>query len=675
MAPPTPPSSSSETPEKSSAPAGAGSLRSRTSGPAELRNIAILAHVDAGKTTVSERLLYLGEMIPSMGEVEEGLATMDYLEEEKKRGITIEAGIASYEWKGAKVTFVDTPGHVDFGVEVDFALRAVEGVVLVLSGVSGIESQSLEAWEKIQSNRNSVLIFVNKLDLPTSDHRKVLEQVKLLFRVNPVILTLPLFSEGSIEGVIDVMNGVSIYRAQGNVRKLVKGPIPEGMREEYEAARKGLLDAASEFRDEIAEAFLNGVEPEADILQDGLRLAVLSGRHVPLYLGSALKSIGIRQLMNGIRGLLPPPAPAAGPGGAKALVIKIRHYQGIGQIRLLKAFAPFSLGEAKLWGGEEARLYRVFAETLEEIDAVAAGEIAAIKADRGWNIGEHLGGGSGERFRGREYRPILQARIELQHEEDFDHVSKALKLVAEAEPSISIEPDMQAGGWQVNTVGELQLDVLCRKLEQDFGCRIRSGAPRVRYLERLRRPSGPIVHKTVIHNITVEIAMEAASGPEGQLENEIRFPAETIGENIRKVLQSAFWNFCEQGVLGQGAMAGLKVEIRHFRLEGAGGLEGASFKSLKDALELNLGPEKFEVLEPLMNLQVIVPDEFCGAVLADLAAKGASVRKLDSDGHNSIILLEIPLEKTFGYATLLRSLSKGLGVFVLTYGKHAPRKR
>src|SRR5687768_6730270 len=161
----------------------------------ETRNLAILAHVDAGKTTVSERLLYFSETIPGLGEVDEGLATMDYLEEEKKRGITIEAGIASYSWKGSRVTFVDTPGHVDFGVEVDFALRAVEGVVLVLSGVSGIESQSLEAWEKIKANRNKTLLFINKLDLASADFRRVMEQVQVMFGVKPVALTLPVYVE------------------------------------------------------------------------------------------------------------------------------------------------------------------------------------------------------------------------------------------------------------------------------------------------------------------------------------------------------------------------------------------------------------------------------------------------------------------------------------------------
>src|SRR5690606_2580888 len=162
----------------------------------ETRSIAILAHVDAGKTTVSERLLYFSEAIPGLGEVDEGLATMDYLEEEKKRGITIEAGIASYQWKGTRVTFVDTPGHVDFGVEVDFALQAVEGVVLVLSGVSGIESQSLEAWEKIRANRNRALIFINKLDIQGSDFRKVMEQIQVMFGVKPVMLTMPVYMDG-----------------------------------------------------------------------------------------------------------------------------------------------------------------------------------------------------------------------------------------------------------------------------------------------------------------------------------------------------------------------------------------------------------------------------------------------------------------------------------------------
>ncbi|HLP40189.1 MAG TPA: GTP-binding protein, partial [Fibrobacteria bacterium] len=336
----------------------------------DTRNIAILAHVDAGKTTVSERLLYFSETIPGIGEVDEGLATMDYLEEEKKRGITIEAGIASYSWKGSRVTFVDTPGHVDFGVEVDFALKAVEGVILVLSGVSGIESQSLEAWEKAKANRNRSLLFINKLDLASADHRRVLEQVQVLFGVTPVALTLPVYVEGAdggapiLDGVIDVLNQLALYRSVEHPRKLIKGEIPAFLRDEYTAARKALVDVASQFNDSLLQAWMAGEELRNEDILAGLRAAMEAGGHIPVYMGSAIKNVGIRQLMNGVNQLLPAPATSAeGDTASLGLIIKIRHYQDIGKIFLAKIWNPALLSRL-----ESARLFRVFAESLEEIE-------------------------------------------------------------------------------------------------------------------------------------------------------------------------------------------------------------------------------------------------------------------------------------------------------------------
>ena len=347
-----------------------------------------------------------------IGEVDEGLATMDYLEEEKKRGITIEAGIASYQWKGVRVTFVDTPGHVDFGVEVDFALQAVEGVILVLSGVSGIESQSLEAWEKIKANRNHALVFINKLDIAGADYRKVMEQVEVMFRVKPVALTLPVYVDGPqgpvLDGVIDVLNQLALYRSVENPRKLIKGEVPAFLKETYAKARQALIDVASQFDDALAAAWLAGEELDNDAIVAGLKQAMEKGGHIPVYMGSALKNVGIRQLMNGVNLLLPSAAsrpevsdPARRFAGAErptsasgrflpalGFVIKIRHYQDIGKIFLAKIFDPDGLRHL-----EGARFFRVFAESLEEIKdpaEIRPGDVIAFQSPQHYRMGQLL---------------------------------------------------------------------------------------------------------------------------------------------------------------------------------------------------------------------------------------------------------------------------------------------
>ena len=660
-----------------------------SSAPKDTRAIAILAHVDAGKTTVSERLLYFSETIPGLGEVDEGLATMDYLEEEKKRGITIEAGIASYQWKNTRVTFVDTPGHVDFGVEVDFALQAVEGVILVLSGVSGIESQSLEAWQKIKANRNRTLIFINKLDIRGADYRRVLEQIQVMFNVKPVALTLPVYVDGKIDGVIDVLNQLAIYRSVENPRKLIKGDVPAFLAEDYARARKDLIDVASQYNDTLLNAWMAGEELRNEDIIAGMKGAI-EGGHIPVYMGSALKNVGIRQLMNGVNQLLPPPgAPgkASGRVGAMGFIIKIRHYQDIGKIFLAKIYDPAGLGRL-----ESARFFRVFAESLEEIKDIAeirAGDVVAIQSPQQYRMGQVIlsdgkaDTGPATGILTKKYRPLLQSRIELVHAEDFAYVDRILRQFADSEPSISIAPDPGTGGWLISTVGELQLDVFCKRLKKDHKCDVKVGAPSVRYLERLKAPQHGLSNTSTAMGAEARIVMDIANNAEDE-KDEIAY-AIPVSAAYKEVLDATFEHFCGQGICGFGNVAGLNCRITAISGAREIGPEDpvASSRPLPlpllakcfaDCLKLHLSCAQFEVFEPLMNLEIIVPDEFCGVVLADLAARGAIVRKLDSDGYNSIILLEIPLANTFGYTTLLRSLTRGLGVYVLTYEKHGARR-
>jgi elongation factor G len=656
-----------------------------SSAPKETRAIAILAHVDAGKTTVSERLLYFSETIPGLGEVDEGLATMDYLEEEKKRGITIEAGIASYQWKGTRVTFVDTPGHVDFGVEVDFALQAVEGVILVLSGVSGIESQSLEAWQKIKANRNRALVFINKLDIAGSDYRRVMEQIQVMFNVKPVALTLPVYVEGgagglpALDGVIDVLNQLAIYRSVENPRKLIKGEVPPFLADDYARARKELVDVASQFNDALLQAWMAGEELRNEDILSGLKAAMAQGSHMPVYMGSALKNVGIRQLMNGINQLLPPPdAREATPiraSGAIGFIIKIRHYQDIGKIFLAKIYDP-----SGLWKLESARFFRVFAESLEEIldlGEIRPGDVVAVQSPQHYRMGQVLLSdgkadlGPGATILTKTYRPLLQSRIELVHAGDFPYVDKVLKQLSDSEPSISIASDPATGGWLISTVGELQLDVFCKRLKKDHKCDVKVGAPTVRYVERLKSPQIGLSNASAAMGAEVKIVIDVVGGEEDK--NAVTY-ASPVPPEYQEVLEATFEHFCGQGMCGFGSIAGLTCRVRE--ISGSKPVLPLPLlaKCLADCLKLQLSCAQFEVLEPIMRLEIIIPDEFCGLVLADLAARGGIVRKLDSDGYNSIILLEIPLANTFGYTTLLRSLSKGLGVYVLTYEKHGAKR-
>jgi elongation factor G len=633
------------------------------------RNIAILAHVNAGKTTVSERLLYFTSAISGTGEVDEGLATMDYLEEEKKRGITIEAGIASYTWKGVHVTFVDTPGHVDFGAEVDFALRSVEGAVLVISGVSGVESQTLAAWEKIRRTGIAPLVFINKMDVDGADVDRVLEQIKVLFKIVPVVLNFPIYKDGRIHGVIDVVNDLALFRNEENPRRLLKGEIPEQYHDEYIRHRHALIDFASRHNDAVLTGWMEGRAVEAADLLEGVRAGAARGEGVPVCTGSAIHNAGVRQLLNAVNQMLPAPAIPADAAKSVGFVIRTRWYPGIGKIYLAKIFAIPSARVLKALGGAE--FFRVFAETLEPAESVGPGDIVALRTEKSLVAGMYLG--SGPTRESGAYRPLLQARLEPVRAADFDRLGGLLRDLADADPSLHVETDPTTGGWVVRTVGELQLDVFCRRLKSEHDCEVRTGAPRVHHFEKLKTP----VIKGRGHAQAFgseAIVTFTAKKNQNSDENEIKFPKGLDGGE-EGVLRDCFKSFCAQGVLGQGEISGLDLEVTEI----SGPIRPVPSvllaKTFSDALRENLKIGDFDVFEPIMNLEIIVPEVYCGTVLADLATRGGVIRKIDADGRNSIIFLEIPLENVFGYATLLRSLSKGLGVFVLTYERHGVSKR
>ncbi len=632
------------------------------------RNIAILAHVNAGKTTVSERLLYFSSAISGTGEVDEGLATMDYLEEERRRGITIEAGIASYTWKGTRVTFVDTPGHVDFGAEVDFALQSVEGVVLVVSGTGGVESQTLAAWEKLRANGNVPLVFINKVDIPGADHVRALEQIRVLFKTTPVVMNFPVIEHGMIKGVVDVAHELALFRSEENPRQLIKGEVPESCHEEYIRHRQALLDFSSRHNDAVLSAWMEGGAVSPSEIIAGVREGARKSDGVPVFMGSALKNAGVRQLLNGINQMLPAPA-VSGEGARRAgFVLKARWYPGIGRISLVKVFAPRLMPKSI----PDAKYFTVFAETLEPVDFPEAGDIVAVSAQSLPPPGTFLGATKGATAAVR-YKPLLQARIEPVDASDHGHIQRVLAEISGTEPSIKVATDPATGGWIIRTVGELQLDVFCRRLRNEHGCNIRQGTPVVAFHERLKRSCRGLRGSTTAFGATVSLEFDAKAA-KGEEDNIIRLPG-GLNRLEAEILQDCFRSFCAQGVCGKGEITGLQVELTS--------LEGSLrpvpppllAKAFSDALGINLDSAKFDVFEPIMNLEIIVPEEFCGGVLSDLSARGGVIRKVDADGRNSIIFLEIPLENVFGYATLLRSLSKGLGVFVLTYLKHGVRKR
>jgi elongation factor G len=634
-----------------------------------LRNIAVVAHIDAGKTTLCERLLYFSRNILEMGEVDDGMATMDFLEEEQKRGITIEAGVASYKWKNCRVTFIDTPGHVDFGNEVDFALAGSEGALIVISGRRGLESQTLDAWGKVRARRVRPVLFINKLDLQGLEYMPVLESIQEKFHVKPLLLTLPVYRDYKLKGVVDILNGVALFNAGDDPRKYRKADIPRDLRSTYEHYRNDLIDAATEEDSDLATEFLLGRDIGPKQLVDGLRKILEKGRHVPVYTGAALQCIGIRQVMNGINFFVPSPL-LREESEVAANVLKVVFHNDFGKVSIIKLHSDVNDGL-----GYVQRLYKIQADSLFPIPSAQAGEIVGIQfqsktsepapgvlIDKEGRIDTARGFGSVS-------RSVIQTRIEAFQAGDYDKVDRAMRKLMEKDPSIKLSRDRDAGSWLLSTVGEVQLEVFCERLKEECGSRISVGDPRIKYEERLKYPLKNLKNTTEIGGSRLEVELDVIP-VQGGRENKVENLTDFSSDKYQEVFASVLNQVCERGIAGYGSLTGVKIVINAIKTSSTEIPLPLLNKTLMDCLTLHVKEKDIEVFEPVMKLQVTAPSEYCGPILSDLVSRNANVEKMEVRGENTMILLQIPLQRIFGYVNLLRSLSKGQGTYILVYEKH-----
>ena len=468
-----------------------------------VRNIAILAHVDAGKTTLSERILFTAGEVRRPGRVEEGLATMDYLPEEKDRGITIESGVAHFEWKDTWFNFIDTPGHVDFGAEVDTALTAVEGAILVVSAASGVETQTVAAFKKLREAGVRTILFVNKLDNPDYSLDETLINIEEVLGVRPVLMTLPEYRDGKMTGVLDVLSKSRLeHSAAGEEVVDEEWNVDDGWDQAHDLKKHyaEAVEFASNFDDEILKLAMEGKPVPAKILLRGLKALAACDDYALCYAGSAMEGFGVRSLTTALTFFLPE-VPAFDKGEL-GQVIRLRYFKGVGEISIFRSHTDL---ERKAWpaGFEFSRLK---ANLLVPVDEIRAGDIYAMRTPFETELGEILKvtpegrsdpipqSDQGERphasIRDR-YQPLLQTRVECLGSEDFLHVDKSLNMLGRMDPSFRVQKD-DGGFWYLHTVGEVQLDVLLSRLKREFGCEVKAGSPEVRWQERLCREVGPV---------------------------------------------------------------------------------------------------------------------------------------------------------------------------------------
>ena len=635
--------------------------------PQNIRNFAILAHIDAGKTTLSERILFSAGEIRHPGNVEDGLATLDYLPEEKERGITIEAGVAHFEWRGQWFNFIDTPGHIDFGAEVDMALDTVDGAVLVVSAVEGVQTQAQTAWKKLRSRQVRTLVFLNKLDRPEQHLDDVLMELEEELGARPVLLSVPCFEKGELVGMYDVLSESLLGLDSQGLEVVI--PLKK-IDPQWSRLRQEALEAAASVDDALLEKAIEGQSVSAKELLNGLVQLAKGTDYVLCYAGSALQNRGVRQLMNGLSFFLPDPKPL--PAHCLGHVVRLRYFPGMGELALFQSAVDLP---QKDWP-KGLEFFRMTAQLNYPVDTLRAYDIYAMRHEHqvlelgAWldRQGVPIVADGVKAWRDR-YTPLLQTRLECLRLDDWDHIHRSLDFLARMDPSFRVHVDPEGGCWIVSTVGEVQLEVLLARLAREFRCEVQASTPDVQWHERLKHALGPLVNtfQAGPFRVMVELSVYplATDYHKCTLEGDglDQLPVESLA-----AVRSAFLEAAEAGVLGKGPLQGVGFVIH--RLEVGDAPIPMVKKACADGVRLLVSPADVDLFEPYMQLQLQCPVQYAGNVTGDLQHRDGRVCEVGGDGRTHTLVAEIPLRRIFGYSTQVRSITRGTASYTLSYLEH-----
>ena len=664
-----------------------------------LRNIGIIAHIDAGKTTFTERLLFYSGITHRMGEVHDGDSQMDYLPQERERGITITAAVTQFPWLGAEVHLVDTPGHVDFTIEVERSLRVLDGSVPVFCGVGGVEPQSVVVWRQADRHGIPRLAFVNKLDRPGADFDRVLADMARKLSARGVPVTVPLFEDGAFAAVADLLTMERVTFSQEDQGATVsRAPLCAADALACAGYREALLEAAADADDAVAERFLAGEEIPLPLLRAAIRKGTLSGRIFPVYAGSALRNRGVQPAMDGIVHFLPSPAevpPARGddprtgvpatreplPSAPfSALVFKVVQEEGRRTVYLRVYSGKIAEGDTvrnAATGEKEkaARLFRMHAGKKERIEEARAGDIAAARGIRTARTGDTLCDPAEPIvYESIEVRkPVVSVVVEPRTVREMDRLRELLCHMTDEDPTLSFRDDADTGQILLSGMGELHLEVVLDRLSRDHGMAVRKGNPQVVYRETVAATgTAESVFEREIAERLVKVAsvVTVSPAPRGsgvRISDGYRLlglPPETADGVEMGLREAAFF-----GALGY-PVDDVTVEVP--RLEFLSGVPSPMAAKVAAAKAFQEAYEKGRpfLLEPVMAVEVSVPDEFLGGVIGDVNARRGKVTSVDRRPEGSLLSAQVPLKEMFGYVTALRSLSQGRGNYTMKFSHY-----
>ncbi len=675
---------------------------SRTTPIEDYRNIGIMAHIDAGKTTTTERILYYTGKSHKIGEVHDGAATMDWMEQEQERGITITSAATTCYWNDKRVNIIDTPGHVDFTIEVERSLRVLDGAIALLDANAGVEPQTETVWRQADKYEVPRMIFVNKMDKIGADFYNSVDMIRDRLGANPAVMQLPIGAESTFKGVVDLIKMVAIVWDDETLGAAFhEEPIPADLEERAAEFREQLIEQAVDLDETAMEAYLEGNEPDVETLQRLIRKGTCENTFVPIFCGSAFKNKGVQPLLDGVVDYLPspievPPIKGIDVKTGEEIVRESSDDEPLSMLAFKIMNDPFvgSLTFCRIYSGKlEAgsgvyntvkekrervgRMLLMHSNSREDIKEAYAGDIVAIASLKEVTTGDTLSDPNSQVILERmEFPdPVIEVAVEPKTKGDQEKLSTALGRLAQEDPSFRVSVDQESGQTLIRGMGELHLDIIVDRLRREFKVDANVGAPQVAYRE------------TITKEVEVDYTHKKQTGGSGQFARvkirvspceegeEYSFDSKVVGGSVPREyipgVEKGIKSVMESGILAGFPMLDLKVELYdgayHEVDSSVMAFEMAGRAAFREAA-LKASPK---LLEPVMKVEVVTPEDYVGSVTGDLASRRGQVRGQETRGNAAVINAMVPLANMFGYVNNLRSMSQGRAQYTMQFDHYA----
>ena len=674
----------------------------RTTPLERYRNIGIMAHIDAGKTTTTERILYYTGRSYKIGEVHDGNATMDWMEQEQERGITITSAATTCNWNDHRVNLIDTPGHVDFTIEVERSLRVLDGAIAIFDAVAGVEPQSETVWRQADKYQVPRICFVNKMDRVGADFDRCVRMMVDRLGARPLVVQMPIGAESDFVGVIDLINMRAItWKEETLGAEYVHGDVPAELAAPAAEAREKLVELAVEHDDAAMEAYVDGQEPDVATLKACIRACTLGGAFVPVLCGAAFKNKGVQPLLDAVVDFLPAPTDVAPIRGVKmgsdetitrhnsddepfaALAFKIMNDPFVGTLSFIRVYSGVVRSGSQILNSVNGRRQRVgrmllmHANSREDVKEARAGDILALAGLKDTTTGETLCDPSHpvvlERMEFPE--PVIEVAVEPKTKADQEKMATALTRLAAEDPSFRVSSDPESGQTVIKGMGELHLEVLVDRMRREFRVEANVGAPQVAYRETISRTAEvDYIHKKQTGGAgqyaRVKIRFEPLSQGSGCL-----FESAVRGGNVPKEfihgVKKGLMGSCQSGVLSGFPVTDLKSTLydgdSHDVDSSVMAFEIAARAAFREGM-LKAGPR---LLEPIMRVEVVMPEDYMGDVIGDLNGRRGQVSGMDQRGNARVVTAMVPLATMFGYVSTLRSMSQGRAQYTMHFDHYA----